>query len=198
MVTKPTTTQTHPHPTLEPKKHNESNRETFVQFRRIALKRLLYNTTSESCLERNIFRIQFCKIVSKDTFWEYNSVELPQRERESVGIQLWKVAPKECRVRMQFHRIASKRILLDATSAECFRKKYYFDDIDPGSQFWSWIFNSGSDLIFDLGLIFFFFFLNLDDDLGSIFDFRLKVKFLFSWWWLRVKIHLHLTFSGWL
>ena len=53
-------------------------------------------------------------------FWEYNSVELPQRE--SVGIQLRKVSPKECWVRMQFRRIASKRMLLDATSAKCFRK----------------------------------------------------------------------------
>uniref|UniRef100_A0A2N9J8A5 Uncharacterized protein n=1 Tax=Fagus sylvatica TaxID=28930 RepID=A0A2N9J8A5_FAGSY len=42
-------------------------------------------------------------------------------------MQLRKVAPKECRVRMQFRRIASKRMLLDATSAECSRKKYYWD-----------------------------------------------------------------------
>jgi hypothetical protein len=28
---------------------------------------------------------------------------------------------------MQFRRIASKRMLLDATSAECSRKKYYWD-----------------------------------------------------------------------
>ena len=48
-------------------------------------------------------------------------------QRESVGIQLRKAAPKECRVRMQFHRIASKRMLSDATSAECSRKKYDWD-----------------------------------------------------------------------
>jgi hypothetical protein len=103
-----------------------------IQFRRIASKRLLYNTTPESCLEGNILRIQFHKIASKEMFREYNSVELPQRE--SVGIQLRNVAPKECQVRMQFRRIASKNVLLDATSAKCFRKKC-FDDIDSGSQF---------------------------------------------------------------
>jgi hypothetical protein len=61
----------------------------------------------------------------KEIFWEYNSVELPQRE--SVGIQLWKVAPKECQVRTQFQKIALKRMLLDATSAEFSKKKYYSD-----------------------------------------------------------------------
>ena len=59
--------------------------------------------TPESCFEGNILRIQFRKIVSKEMFLEYNFVELPQRE--SVEIQLRKVAPKECRVRMQFHRV---------------------------------------------------------------------------------------------
>ena len=94
-----------------------------IQFCKISSKRLLYNTTLESCLEGNILRVQFCRIASKKMFWEYNSVELPQRE--SVGIQLRKVAPQECWVRMQFRKIASKRMLLDATSAEYSRNKYY-------------------------------------------------------------------------
>ena len=83
------------------------------------------NTTLESCLKWNVLRIEFCRIASKEMFWEYNLVELPQRD--SVGIQLQEVAPKECRVRMQFRRIASKRMLLDATFAKCSRKKYYWD-----------------------------------------------------------------------
>jgi hypothetical protein len=53
---------------------------------------------------------------------------LPQRESVGiVGIQLWNVAPKECQVRMQFQRIALKRMLLDATSPEFSKKKYYWD-----------------------------------------------------------------------
>ncbi len=97
----------------------------------------------------------FVEFPQNEMFWEYNFVKLPQRE--SVGIQLRKVAPKECRVRMQFQRIASKRMLLDATSSECSRKKY-FDDIGSGSQFWFWFFDLGSDLIFDSGSIFYFLF----------------------------------------
>ena len=70
-----------------------------IQLRKVASKEMFWgNTTPESCLEGNILRIQFCRISSKEMFWEYNSVKLPQRE--SVGIQLQKVAPKECRVGM--------------------------------------------------------------------------------------------------
>ena len=186
-----------------------------IQFCRIASKIFLYNMTPEICLEGNILRIQLCKIASKEMFWEYNFVELPQRE--SIGIQLRKVAPKgKCgnttpesclkwsvlriklhrvaskgSVGIQLRRVASKKILLDATSTE-FTRKRCFDDIDSGSQFWSWIFYLGSYFISTRGRFFIFIFLNLDDDSESILDFQLRVKFWFSWWWLRVKIHLHL------
>ena len=81
------------------------------------LKRKCGNTTPQSCPKENILRIQFRRIALNEIFREYNFVELPRKE--SVGIQLWKVALKECRVRMQFRRIASKRMLLDATSEKC-------------------------------------------------------------------------------
>ena len=151
------------------------------------------NTTPQSCPKENILRIQFRRIASKEIFWEYNSVELPQRE--SVGIQLQKVAPKECRVRMQFRRIASKRMLLDATSAKCFRKNVLMT-LTQGHNFDLGFLTQGQIWFLTRGR--FFIFLNLDDDLRFNLDFRLRVEFWFSQWWLRVKIHLHLAFSGWL
>ena len=57
------------------------------------------NTTPQSCPKENIFWIQFCRIASKEIFWEYNSIELLQRSiveihlrrvalKQNVGIQL--------------------------------------------------------------------------------------------------------------
>ena len=80
------------------------------------LKRKCGNTTPQRCPKENILRIQFHKIASKEKFWEYNLVELPQRE--SVGIQLRKVASKECQVRIQFHRIATKGKFWEYNSVE--------------------------------------------------------------------------------
>jgi hypothetical protein len=81
----------------------------------------------------------------------------------------------------------------DATSAKCPKKKFCWLQppqsalgknvlitLTQGHNFDFDFFNLGSDLIFNLGSIFFFFFLSLDDDLGSILDFRLRVEFLFS------------------
>ena len=74
---------------------------------------------------------------------------------------------------MQFYRIAWKWMLLDATSAKCSRKKF-FDDINSESQFWSWIFNSGSNLIFHSGSIFLFFI------------------------WMKLKVNSWFSTQGWI
>ena len=127
-----------------------------IQFLRIASKRLLYNTTSESCVEGNILRIQFRRIASKRKCWNTTSESYPKRmpgenailqnclKENVVGCNIRKVLQEEC-----------------------------FYDIDSGSQFWSWIFNLGSDLIFDSGRFFF----NLDDDSGSVLIFDSRLNF---------------------
>ena len=101
---------------------------------------------------------------------------------------------------------------LDATSSECSRKKY-FDDIGSGSQFWFWFFDLGSDLIFDLGSIFYFLFFwvwmmtqgqFLIFDSGSRFiyvwlsvdDSRSRISSLFFLYNLRSRFNLWLVTRG--
>ena len=164
-----------------------------IQLRRAVLQWIFWEYNSSELPQRDFCIIRLWRVVLKEIFWEYNSVELPQRE--NVGIQLRKVAPKECRVRMQFHRVASKRMLLDATSAKCFRKNVLMS-LTQGHNFDLGFLTQGQIWFLTWGR--FFIFLNLDDDLRFNLDFQLRVKIWFSQWWLRVKIHLHLAFSGWL
>jgi hypothetical protein len=75
---------------------------------------------------------------------------------------------------MQFRRIASKRMLLDATSAKCFRKNVLMT-LTQGHNFDLRFLTQGQILFLTWGR--FFFFLNLDDDSRLSLDFRLRVKF---------------------
>ena len=54
-------------------------RGRFLEYNSIELpqRKCFGNTTPQSCLKKNVLRIQFSKIASKRIFWEYNFAELP-------------------------------------------------------------------------------------------------------------------------
>ena len=73
------------------------------------------NTTLQSWPKENILRIQFRRIASKETFWEYNSIELLQRS--IVEINLHKVSLKQ-NVGIQLQRVVLQWIFWEYNSSE--------------------------------------------------------------------------------
>ena len=148
-----------------------------IQLRRVVLQWIFWEYNSSELPQRDFCIIRLWRVVLKEIFWKYNFVELPQRE--SVGKQLRKVAPKECLVRMQFRRIASKRMLLDATSAKCFRKNVLVT-LTRGHNFDLGFLTQGQIWFLTWGQFFIYLFFNLDDDSRLSLDFWFRVEFWFS------------------
>ena len=124
-----------------------------IQLRRVVLQWIFWEYNSTEFPQRDFCIIRLRKVVLKEIFWEYNSVKLPQWE-------CWNTTPESCPKRTPGENAIPQNFLKEnvvgCNIRKCSRKKR-FDDIDSRSQFWSWIFNSGLDLIFDSGSIFYFF-----------------------------------------